>query len=181
MPMNVKTKTTAWYREPWPWILMAGPLIVIVAGAITSWLAFTTADGLVEDDYYKQGLAVNQRMHRDVAAAAGALSADLMLGTDSRSIRLLFVTSKVTGAAPARLNLSFAHPTRSGLDQKVVLQKQPEGFYVGRISTPLHGRWHVTLDDASGEWRLLADWDMDHNSLLKMMPMENVGHSKQGT
>jgi uncharacterized protein len=180
MPKNVKTKATPWYREPWPWILMAGPLIVIVAGAITSWLAFSTADGLVEDDYYKQGLAVNQRMHRDIAAAAGALGADLMLGTDSRSIRLLFVASKMI-EAPARLNLSFAHPTRSGLDQKVALQKQADGFYVGRVSAPLRGRWHVTLDDASGEWRLLADWDIDHNSLLKMMPVESVNHSKQGT
>lgn len=158
---------------------MAGPMSVIVAGAITSWLAFSTADGLVEDDYYKQGLAVNQRKHRDIAAAAGALSADLMLGTDSRSIRLLFVASEKIGA-PARLNLSFAHPTRSGLDQKVALQKQGDGFYAGRLSEPLRGRWHVTLDDASGAWRLLADWDMDHNSPLKMTPVERVDQSKRG-
>ncbi len=25
-----------WYREPWPWILMAGPVIVIIAGVITT-------------------------------------------------------------------------------------------------------------------------------------------------
>ena len=40
---------TPWYREPWPWILMAGPAIVVVAGAFTMTLAFTTADEIVSD------------------------------------------------------------------------------------------------------------------------------------
>ena len=34
-----------WYRERWPWILMSGPAAVIVAGAITTWIAFASADG----------------------------------------------------------------------------------------------------------------------------------------
>ena len=38
-----------WYREPWPWILMAGPAIVVVAGIATAWLAVRSNDGLVED------------------------------------------------------------------------------------------------------------------------------------
>jgi hypothetical protein len=47
-----------WYKEPWPWILMAGPVIVIVAGVITAWLAVISNDGLVSDDYYKQGMGL---------------------------------------------------------------------------------------------------------------------------
>ena len=43
-----------WYREPWPWLLMAGPATVLVAGAATTWIAFASADGLVAEDYYKQ-------------------------------------------------------------------------------------------------------------------------------
>ena len=34
--------TGPWYRQPWPWILMAGPAAVLVAGAITTWIAFST-------------------------------------------------------------------------------------------------------------------------------------------
>ena len=29
-----------WYREPWPWILMAGPAAVVIAGLFTAWLAW---------------------------------------------------------------------------------------------------------------------------------------------
>ena len=36
-----------WYREPWPWLLMAGPAIVVVAGVTTAVIAFRGADGLV--------------------------------------------------------------------------------------------------------------------------------------
>ena len=31
-----------WYKERWPWLLMAGPAIVIVAGFITAWLAIVS-------------------------------------------------------------------------------------------------------------------------------------------
>ena len=54
-----------WYGEPWPWILMAGPAAVIVAGAVTIWLAVATSDGLVADDYYSRGLAISQELRRD--------------------------------------------------------------------------------------------------------------------
>ena len=53
---------TPWYKERWPWILMSGPLTVIVAGAITTWIAFATADPLVVEDYYRRGLTINDRL-----------------------------------------------------------------------------------------------------------------------
>ena len=62
----METGATPWYREPWPWLLMAGPVTVIIAGGFTAWLAVTSSDGLVADDYYKQGLAINQTLERDI-------------------------------------------------------------------------------------------------------------------
>ena len=63
--MRMRTDGRPWYKEPWPWILMVGPVVVIIAGILTAWLAIKSHDGLVEDDYYKEGLAVNQRLKRD--------------------------------------------------------------------------------------------------------------------
>ena len=55
----------AWYREPWPWILIAGPL---VGRDRRAWprrvIAVRSDDGMVADDYYKRGLLVNQRCRR---------------------------------------------------------------------------------------------------------------------
>jgi hypothetical protein len=59
---------------------MAGPAAVVVAGVVTAWIAVSTHDGLVADDYYKQGLAVNQKLARVDAAAAMGLEGRLRLG-----------------------------------------------------------------------------------------------------
>ena len=47
---------------------MAGPGLVVVAGIATAVIAFRGADGLVADDYYKQGLGINRQIARDQAA-----------------------------------------------------------------------------------------------------------------
>ena len=46
-----------WYREPWPWLLMAGPAIVVVACIITIYLAFTQhRDTPLVNQQNRQGL-----------------------------------------------------------------------------------------------------------------------------
>ena len=70
MNPNATVSALPWYREPWPWLLMAGPALVVVAGLTTAWIAVTHEDGLVADDYYKRGLAINQELRRDSAAVS---------------------------------------------------------------------------------------------------------------
>jgi hypothetical protein len=45
----MSTGTKPWYREPWPWLLMAGPAIVVVAGLFTAYLAVISFDGFAVD------------------------------------------------------------------------------------------------------------------------------------
>lgn len=40
----LREDTQPWYKEPWPWILMSGPAIVVVACIITIYLAFSNFD-----------------------------------------------------------------------------------------------------------------------------------------
>ncbi len=77
-----------WYREPWPWILAAGPAIVVVAGIYTAWLALKSDDGLVTDDYYRKGLAVNQTIARSEQATRLGLVAGIRIAEDRLSVRL---------------------------------------------------------------------------------------------
>src|SRR6185369_1217142 len=92
----------AWYREPWPWLLMTGPAIVIVAGFYTLWLAIKSDDGLVADDYYKRGLAVNQTLSRAVRAQQLALAGRVELVGGSGQVRL---TLAGAGVLPGTLRL----------------------------------------------------------------------------
>ncbi len=155
-----------WYREPWPWILMSGPAIVVVAGLVTAWLAISSNDGLVEDDYYKKGLAVNQRIARDQEATGRGLSGELMLGAASE-VRLLLRAEQGAVAAESVV-IRVMHPTRAGSDQSLVLTKDASGFYSGRFSAPLAGRWHVQVEDPQKVWRLAAEWNVDRQPVLHL-------------
>ena len=148
-----------WYRHPWPWLLMAGPFVVIVAAAITVWLAFRSNDGLVADDYYKQGLAINQVTARDRQAATLGVAAAVSIDPARRLLRVSLQPGKLA-KMPEALQLTLSHPTRSGLDQSFQLILAAEsGLYVAPLTADIAGRWHVVLQDASRTWRLIAEWD----------------------
>jgi len=139
-----------WYREPWPWILMSGPAAVLVAGAATMWLAFASTDGLVADDYYKQGLAINRVLAREEAARRLGVSAEVELGSGRISVAL-------RGESPDALFVRFAHATRSGNDMRLRLARAANGRYEAELPALLPGHWHLTIDDALGRWRLTKE------------------------
>ncbi|MBI4754997.1 MAG: FixH family protein [Betaproteobacteria bacterium] len=143
-----------WYREPWPWILMAGPALVIVAGVVTAWLAVSTSDGLVAEDYYKQGLAAKQTIARSESARRMGLTAALRLTSESVAVKLSATAPDF--APPPVLRLTLSHPTRAGLDQTEVLTREGDG-YIGALRLPASGHWLVLLEDEAKSWRLLGN------------------------
>lgn len=159
-----------WYRERWPWLLMAGPFIVIVAAIITAWLAIRSSDGLVDDDYYKQGLAVSQRVERDQRAHELGIKAEIVMqaaGSATPELRV-FLNGQPGFQPPDQLSLRITHPTRSGLDQRVNLQAIGSGLYAARLTAPLNGRWRFALEDNAGAWRLLGEWNVDEHASLSL-------------
>lgn len=55
------TRPTPWWREPWPWILMAGPALAIVGCAITIVLALDSfSDQAISEGGMKRGLVVEK-------------------------------------------------------------------------------------------------------------------------
>jgi len=143
-----------WYREPWPWILMAGPFIVMVAGMITLWLAIETSDGLVADDYYKRGLAINRTLSRERLALARHYRAQVNFSADARRVRVMLSGD---GELPAVLQLQLAHPTRVGMDERVALNASVPGWFEAQLAAPVRGRRLIVLEDAARTWRLSAE------------------------
>lgn len=142
-----------WYREPWPWILMAGPAIVIVAGSLTAWLAVASSDGLVTEDYYRKGLAAGETLARSRRAEELGIRASMRLTEDSVRIRIAGAHADMT--MPGALQVMLSHPTRAGLDQKSVL-KHAGGAYVGKLHLPTSGHWLVLIEDEAKTWRLMG-------------------------
>jgi hypothetical protein len=147
--------TTPWYRERWPWILMSGPAAVIVAGAITTWMAFATADGLVADDYYKRGLGINAVLRREQAAAQRGINARVeRVGGGATGGQVLV---RLRGAEPPVLFLSLVHATRAGYDVRLRLERAADGGYRSALPPLAAGHWRAVVDDARGEWRVVQE------------------------
>jgi hypothetical protein len=141
-----------WYRHRWPWLLIAGPGIVVVAGFVTLWLAIASDDGLVADDYYKRGLAINRVLERTQRAAALGLSATVDVDPSGAARVALASASRDAAAAPTAIRLVIVHPTRAGLDRRADLVRGPEGVYVGRVAPMAPGRWLVSVE--TDDWRM---------------------------
>jgi hypothetical protein len=143
-----------WYRQRWPWLLMAGPGIVVVASFYSGWLALSTDDGVVTDDYYKRGLSINRKLERVDRAMALHLGAAVDMSPDG-GVRVVLVSpSPDPDAVPAAMRLKFTHPTRAGFDRSAELVRGPDGAYTGRIGSIAPGRWLVSLE--TDAWRMPA-------------------------
>ena len=154
--MNTNTltqKVAPWYREPWPWILIALPLSAVIAGIATLIIAIKNEDALVAEDYYKQGLAINRVLERESRAAALGLSAQAMISEGQIRIGLAGVADP-----PGKIVVRFIHPTRAGEDQSLVLDTIATGWYEGALPAMAAGRWRVQAEDDQAIWRLNGIW-----------------------
>lgn len=155
------SRALPWYREPWPWILIALPGLAIVGCAITLWLALRSADGMVAADYYKRGLGINAELTRSQRARQLGLTAHIDVagfGSGDRvSVRLM---GERALPADATLRLSFFHPGRDGADRVILLTRAvgdaDRADYVGRFgevaAQPPSVAWQVALEAST--WRL---------------------------
>lgn len=139
-----------WYRNRWPWLLMLGPAVVLVAGFITTWIAFASADGLVAEDYYRQGLGINKVLAREEAARALGIAADLEIDSGMLRVRL-------RGQAPQALFVHMAHATREGHDQRLRLAPVGAGVYEAPLPALPAGRWHMVIEDPQATWRIVKE------------------------
>lgn len=139
-----------WYREPWPWLLAVGPFLVVVASLISAWIAIRSDDGLVSEDYYLQGLAAQETISRSEKAKTLGLVARMRITADALNVQL----SAAPGyRLPLALRLTLTHPTRAGLDQSQLIQRDGAG-YAGNLRFPATGHWLILIEDDANTWRL---------------------------
>jgi len=63
----------AWWRYGYVWFLIAGPLMVIVAGVITAYIAVSSPDPVIDQDYYQHGLDINKTLKAQKDSMAPAI------------------------------------------------------------------------------------------------------------
>lgn len=164
---SLKTSTEPWYRQGWPWFLMAIPAVAVVAGLVTLWLAVSTWDGLVVDDYYQEGKTIEKTIARSVRAEELGLAAELWIRSDEVSLSL----SAASGVTlPPTVLLTIAHPTRGGRDQ-VLLLKPRDGLFVAPVAPLSAGRWLIQMEDESRSWRMNGTVNVPADAAVRIVPV----------
>ena len=155
-----------WYRQRWPWFLISLPATAVIACIATIWIAIASNDGLVVDDYYKQGLAIQMTIDRAREAARQKLSAELVFTSDFVEVRL---DSGADAPLPDALFLTISHPTQGGMDQAVSLVGS-NGNYNAALSALRSGRWNVLLEDETRQWRLSGRMYLPAENHVRLEP-----------
>lgn len=70
MPNSTPDSPPPWWKFGYVWLVLAGPAVVVVASFITLYLAVTRPDPLVSQDYYREGININQTLGEAATAAS---------------------------------------------------------------------------------------------------------------
>jgi hypothetical protein len=142
---------------------MAGPGVVVVAAVITAVIAFRGADGLVADDYYKQGLGINRQIARDQAARDLAIAGELRVQPGAVRVQL-----RASRALPDRLTIRFAHPSRASEDRVLHPARTADGLWEAPLADLPAGRWRAIVE--TPDWRVSAQIDTRTAQAAELSP-----------
>jgi uncharacterized protein len=138
-----------WYRQFWPWFLIALPGSVVIASFVTLYLAISSPNPMVVDDYARIARSTEKRMEREHAAAALGIEAEIRMvrGADVIEVRL-----RPEEVVPESLELRLSHPLVEERDKIIELTRSPGGW--SAVLAPPEGRWYLQLYPGDRSWRL---------------------------
>jgi hypothetical protein len=137
-------------------MVIAIPASSVIMGVVMLVLAITTYDGLVTDDYYKQGLQINRLLERDAAAERHGLSSEVLVGASGGVIEVQ-LKGHPPFEAPEAVDLRLFHATRPGMDRHLVLRRVSAGHYLSRRPDLAPGKWYLQLN--ADDWRLRGEFE----------------------
>ncbi len=152
MTYHTDTPTIPWYRQFWPWFLLALPATAVIAGIATVIIAMQTHDTLVSDDYYKDGLAINQDLKREQLARDMGLKAHISVNRRNE-LRIQMSASEPLAAFPA-LEIVLTHPTLASMDIALTALIDRNGDYAVQQATIPAGHWYIRIEAPGQDWRL---------------------------
>jgi hypothetical protein len=164
-----------WYKQFWPWFIMALPASVVVAGIYTVVLAFQHQDSLVNDNYYKVGKAINQSLEQRDAARKLNIIAQVNFDL---SVQIVTVTISRSNDDSSEiiltdLSLTLSHPVDSKQDSIISLSNNAPNSFTGVLSKP-SGRWYLKLVGSSAQltsgWTIDGEIDLNIRHQIKLQP-----------
>ncbi len=135
------------------WLIAGLPALAVVAGISTVFIAAHDPDSLVNDQPDKQGMTVVEaRTPADLRAGELGIAAELRVDGNGLKLHLRGALAPM----PAQVRLTIIHPTRTELDQTLVLNGM-DGMYAAALPEGLSGRREYVLENEDKAWRIAGE------------------------
>jgi hypothetical protein len=165
-PHHAADSSKPWYAHRWPWLLMLGPFLVVVAGSYTAWLAYSREDALVVGDYYKQGKAINQDLRRDRVAARLGLHFNMQY--DPAAGRLDGQLDALKAPQAGKLWIKLIHSTLPQKDIALAVQADAKGAFSVALPMLEASRWQVQVESEKRDWKLEGIWSWPQQRAIQI-------------
>lgn len=146
--------TTPWYKQFWPWFVISIPLSSVIVAVFQIYFALNSPRDLVKDNYYKEGLGINQELGRKQLATELDIRAKLTI--DNLTGEVILATQN---AIEPNLTLNFYHVASAAKDFNVTLQQISDDQYRGSLTKSISGNWNVSIESDKG-WQLSGRLDL---------------------
>jgi uncharacterized protein len=161
-------ENTPWFKMPIMWLLIGIPASAVIVGIFFISLAVNTKDSLVRDNYYKDGLAINEELAWDKKAASLDVRMRLVANADQSELHAFIDNSRAE--LPNLLLVKFSHPTLKDQDQDALLQRiANSNEYAGSLEHPLNSRFYIQIEATEQEWRVRNDAVIENNSSIEFI------------
>jgi hypothetical protein len=175
----LREDTKPWYRQFWPWFIIALPATSVVAGLTTVWISLQTTDSLVVQSDDGMQIVAERRLLAEQLAAELKLAALLDVDLASGAI-LATMRAGDLPSVPPILELEFSHPAFADRDQLIALHGAPPDaagnpVWSGHLVGIPKGRWYVTLKSKE-DWRLSAEWRGESRITLRPAETADADH-----
>jgi len=161
------TPPAPWYKQPWLWFILAPLIAVFIYASFFMYIAVTTSDGIVKEDYYKVARGMNIDTSKSDAASRLGLEGTLNFDTVTGDINLRL--SGMLTNFPQTLSLNIIHPTHQKFDQILILKSvDGKGIYSGSLTAGLVGKRYLSLYPADESWQLRQEMVPPYSELISL-------------
>ena len=137
-----------WYKQFWPWFLIALPATVVVWTILTVIVFTQNSVDLVTEDYYKKGKGINVDISKVNVAKELGLSADV----SERGESIVISLDKGKLEHFPAISAMFGHRTLPDRDFTQLLTANAKGDYVLKTQDEIQGPWFIELTPHDAEW-----------------------------
>ncbi|WP_026972386.1 FixH family protein [Aliagarivorans marinus] len=139
-----------WYKQFWPWFLIALPGAAVIASFATLYLAISSPNDMVVESYYKKGKGINSDL--SLMENARQLGINAKVRAERDHLVLNITLPEAQRAQP--LSIQLAHRTQAGKDYQAMVTADANGEYRFAHDLSDQGRWYLQIMPVDKSWRL---------------------------